>query len=172
MANEEIQLQFTYTEAEYLAASRLLFLRSGETLWRLAIFSLLIVGGLFILWLLVDGFPFWGVVAIVVLMEFAIIYGALVQLPRRYFRGDLKFREPYSFRFSERGVEAKTTQIDSQMAWSLYTQLIEGADVFLLIYGREIRMMTVIPKRAFQDLAAMDRFRELAKRNIHAGNIK
>ena len=166
MPDDEIRLQFTYTEPEFLAASRLLFFRSGETVWRLVLFSLLIVGGLLILWSLVEGFPFWAVVATLVLIEFAMLYGLLVQMPRTYFRGDLKHREPYELTVSERGVTAKTTNIDSRLAWKLYTRMIEGSDVFLLIYGRDIRMMTLIPKRAFKNQEDIDRFREIAIRHI------
>jgi len=164
--DEEIKLDFSYSEGEYLAASRLFFFRSIEMVVRLTLFSLLIAAGFILLSFLVDDFPLWVSLAGMILFEGAILYGILIALPRRYFRGDPKFRDKWEFSFSEQGLLVKTEQIDSRLAWSLYTGVIEGAKVFLLIYGKDLRTMTLVPKRAFKNLAQENAFRELVTRQI------
>lgn len=166
MGNEEIKLDFSYTEREYLAASRLLFFRSFETVARLTLFSLLIASGLLLLSFLVDDFPLWVSLAGMILFEGAILYGILIALPRRYFRGDPKFRDKWEFTFTEQGLQVKTEQIDSKLAWSLYTRVVEGAGLFLLIYGKDLRTMTLLPKRAFKNRTQENEFRELVTRQI------
>jgi hypothetical protein len=38
--------------------------------------------------------------------------------------------------------------------------------MYLLVYGKETRMMTLVPKRAFQNRMQEDAFRELLARHI------
>jgi len=165
--DEEIKLVVSYTEREYVAASRLLFFRSSDTIFRVALFTLMIGGGLVMMSFLIDDFPLWVSLSLTILVEVALLYLALVALPRKYFRGDSKFRDQWEFTFSEQGLLAKTEQIESKLAWSLYTRMIEGAVVFLLVYGKDdLRTMTLVPKRAFESEAQQNAFRELVMRQI------
>jgi hypothetical protein len=166
VVDEEIKLVFSYTEREYVAASRLLFFRSFGTIFRLVLFCLLIAAGCVVLSFLIGDFPLWLSLGATLLAEVAILYGILSTFPRRYFRGDSKFRDRWEFTFSEQGLLAKSDQIDSKLAWSLYTSVLEGAEVFVLIYGKDLRMMTVVPKRAFKNRTQQDAFRELVTRQI------
>ena len=172
MNPSEVTLEFQYSEAEYLAANRLHFLSSTNMLWRLIIFGLLLVGGAVMMSvLLTEPFILWGGLAFVVLFEGALVYNVLVTLPRKYFRGDAKFRDRYELTFSDEGIKVKTPQIDSKLAWSLYTKVVEGRDMYVLIYGNETRTMTAVPKRAFVNEDQENRFRELIARHIpdHSG---
>ena len=99
-------------------------------------------------------------------LEGALLYNVLVKVPRQYFRGDPKFRDQYEMIFSDEGISLKTRQIDSKLAWSLYTRVIEEQSLYLLIYGKDIRTMTLIPKRVFQNKAQETAFRELLKIRI------
>jgi hypothetical protein len=81
---------------------------------------------------------------------------------RWFFKRNPKFRETYRLTFSEESVHFKTASIDSQIAWTHYTRVIEGREVILLVYGT--RMYTVIPTRAFADGAQKAAFLDLAKR--------
>jgi len=121
--------------------------------------------------LLTEPFILWGGLAFVVLFEGALVYNVLVTLPRKYFRGDAKFRDRYELTFSDEGIKVKTPQIDSKLAWSLYTKVVEGRDMYVLIYGNETRTMTAVPKRAFVNEDQENRFRELIARHIpdHSG---
>lgn len=172
MTQSEVRLEFQYSEDEYLAANRLHFFSSPNIFLRLIIFGLLLVAGAVMLSLIItESFVFLASLAFVVLLEGALFYNVLVTLPRKYFRGDAKFRDRYELTFSDEGIKVKTPQIDSKLAWSLYTKAIEGRDMYVLIYGNETRTMTAVPKRAFLNQDQENRFRELIARHIpdHSG---
>jgi hypothetical protein len=172
MTQPEVKLEYQYTEAEYLAANRLFFLSSPNVLGRLIAFGLLLGGGAVLLsFLLTDWLILFPSVLFVFLFEAALFYNVLVTAPRKYFRGDGKFRDRYEITFSDEGIKVKTSQFDSKMAWSLYTKVVEGRDMYLLIYGKDTRMMTAVPKRSFTSNDQEQLFRELAARHItdHSG---
>ena len=80
------------------------------------------------------------------------------------FKRDPKYRELYEITFSENGLHYTTPTIDSNIAWSFYHSLLEDDELFLLVYGNW--MYSVIPKRAFSDIAELNAFRELANARI------
>jgi YcxB-like protein len=169
MQPSKISLEFQYSEAEYLAASRLLFFSTTNLLVRLVVFGLLMVGGALAFGLLLsESLIMWVTLLFVALLEGVLFYNALVVIPRKYFRGDAKFHERYQLAFSDEGVKAKTSQIDSKLAWSLYTKVVEGRDMYVLLYGQDTRMMTAVPKRVFVNKDQENRFRELVARHITA----
>jgi hypothetical protein len=178
MENKQIKLDFHYSEDEYLAASRLYIFRSTTSLIRLVLFFVLVTVLLLMLPLLFDlDFPVWAILSLTALLEGALLEGALlynvlVKIPRRYFRGDPKFRDQYEMTFSDEGISLKTRQIDSKLAWSLYTRVIEGQTLYLLIYGKDVRTMTLIPKRVFQNKAQETAFRELLKIRIADSSLR
>jgi len=171
MSQPEVKLEYEYSEAEYLAASRLLFSNSPDIISRLAVFGLLLGAAVILLSLLTDSWIIIPGLVFVVLLEVALFYNVLVNTPRKYFRGDGKFRDRYELTFSDEGIQVKTSQIDSKMAWSLYTKVVEGRDMYLLLYGKDTRMMTAVPKRVFSSNDQEQLFRELVTRHItdHAG---
>jgi hypothetical protein len=173
MDNKQIKLEFHYSEDEYLAASRLYLLHSSTSLIRLVLFFVLVTGLLLMLPLLFDvDLPVWEILSLTALVEGALLYNVLVKAPRRYFRGDPKFRDMWQMIFSDEGISLKTRQIDSKLAWSLYTRVIEGQSLFLLIYGKDVRTMTLIPKRVFQNKAQETAFRELLKIRIADSSLR
>jgi hypothetical protein len=165
MSESEIKIEFQLTEAEYLAATRLYYFRSRNLLMRMIVFAVLalIVAGM--ISLLADVF-IWAMVVIIILFIGWVFYNVLVQMPRRYFRGDGKFHGKHEMTFSDNGIFLKTAQLESKVAWDLYTKVIEGRDLYGLIYGRETRMMTIVPKRAFKSRSEELRFRELMAGHI------
>src|ERR1043166_1240656 len=172
MSQPEVKLEYEYSEPEYLAASRLFFFSSPNVIARLIVFGLLLVAAVILLGLLfTDLLILFPGLLFVVLLEAALFYNVLVTTPRKYFRGDGKFRDRYEITFSDEGVKLKTSQIDSKMAWSLYTRVVEGRDMYLLFYGKDTRMMTSVPKRAFTSNDQEQLFRELITRHIteHSG---
>jgi hypothetical protein len=164
---ESVKLNFKYTEEEYLAAARLLVWRSKETLIRLVASYTLISFGLILLFLLTDlGLPLWFPIILLLLVGVALFHGFLIDLPRRYFRSDPKFREEYDLSFSDEGIGFKTTSINASIAWSLYTGILENERFYLLIYGKNIASVSIIPKRAFRDSRDEAAFREMLRRHI------
>ena len=169
MSSQTIKLEFTYTEAEYLAAARLLTFRDAEALFRIILFSVFLMGATSILVGLFTDYPWWAACIGTALLLAAIYYNALVQQTRKYFRGDPKFRDHYELTFSADGITAKTAQLEAKLAWGLYTKALEGANIYVLVYGKDIRMMTLIPKRVFRDSIQEDAFRELIVQHITNG---
>jgi len=165
---QPVQLRFTYTEAEYLNASRLLFLRETKMVARLVVFFLLILFGGFLLTILVQEFtfPFWLVVFFALLFEGVFVHKLFVDLPRRYFRGNANVREEFLLTFSHDGVWVRTPQIDSKMAWSLYTGVFENSSMYVIVYGKGARMMTAVPKRVFKNAAEEVEFRNLLRQHV------
>jgi len=167
---EPVQLSFKYTEEEYLAAARLFLWKSKEALMRIVvIFALLSLGFVLLLSLMDLSLPLWATVSLIVLVAMALFQGFFFDLPRRHFRGDPKFRDEYNLTFSDEGIRFKTRSIDASVAWSLYTGVIENANFYLLIYGKNIAMLSIIPRRTFRDPEQDAAFREMLRRHIDHG---
>lgn len=82
---------------------------------------------------------------------------------RHWFRRNPKFRETFHLEFDDSGIHFCTASIDSKLAWSQYTRILEDKRVWLLVYGP--RMYTVLPKRAFTP-ESQRIFRALPDRNL------
>lgn len=162
-----VHVSFRYTEQEYLAAIRLFFWKSKESLWRLIIWYAFIAAGLFILnFALQLSFPTWIIVVGSVLVGVAWFHGSLIDLPRRYFRGDPKFRDEYNLTYTDAGIEFKTLNASGSFAWSFYTGVLENKDFYLLMYGKNLYAFSIVPKRAFRDAQQEAAFRELLRRHL------
>ena len=128
--------------------------------------ALSLVAALTMSMFLADGFALVITLILVIFFDIFLVYNGLVTIPRQYYRGDPKFREKYQVTFSDECVVVKTFQIDSKLAWSLYTKVIEGRDMYLLMYGKDLRMMTAVPKRVFKSSDEEMQFRTLVSRHI------
>jgi hypothetical protein len=166
MEDRKISLEYKTTEGEYLAASRLYLLSSPSTLTRLTTLLVLVLAVALLFSFLFTDFPAWAMLSLALLLEAALLYNILYRVPLQFFRGDEKFRDKYHLTFSDEGISVKTRQIDSKLAWSLYSKVIEGTNLYLLIYGKDTRMMTMVPKRAFQNRVEEKRFRKMVSEHI------
>ena len=166
-SNQSVQLSFRHTEQEYLAAVRYYVWHSKELLARMIIFYALVSSGMVLLLLLFGlPFPLWAAIAFVVLAGVALFHGYLVDLPRRYFRGDPKFRDEYTLTFTDTGIEFRTTQVNASLAWSLYTYVIETDKFYIMVYGKGIHSLSIVPKRAFTDAGQETAFRQMLRRHL------
>ena len=164
---ETVQLNFQLTEKEYIAAIRLYALHSTEILLRLIILWILVAAGLFLLTLLLDfALPVWALIAMIGLVGVSLTQGYFYDRPRRYFRGDPKFRDEYHLSFSDSGIGFKTQNIDATLAWSMFTRVIENDKFYLTVYGRDLHSVSVIPKRAFVSTQQEATFRQMLRRHI------
>lgn len=164
---QPLRLRFTYTEAEYLSASRLLMRSETNMVVRLAAFFLLMFfGGILLSLVEVFSFPVWLVLLIALLFEGVFVYQVFVEMPRRYFRGNIQARAEYQLTFTEEGVWVQTSQIDSKLAWSLYTRVLENSGMYVIVYGKDARMMTAVPKRVFTNANEELEFRNLVRRQV------
>ncbi len=164
---DKVELRFSLTEKEYVSAVRFYLLRSGEMMARIILLFLCFAGGLFVLNVLLDFLlPLWSVVALIVLVGMAWFHAYLIDLPRRYFRNEPKFRDEYSLTFTDAGIEFRTKNISSSIAWNLYTGVVENESAYVLIYGKNLPSLSILPKRAFRDGKEEATFREMLRRHI------
>ncbi|HEY9403103.1 MAG TPA: YcxB family protein, partial [Pyrinomonadaceae bacterium] len=80
---------------------------------------------------------------------------------RRFYKGDRKFREALTVTFTEEHITVQSKLVESKQSWKLYTDVLEGETCYALIYGKDIRMATMLPKRAFRSKQQHMAFREL-----------
>jgi len=165
---QPIQIKFTQTEAEYLAATRLLLIGQKVLLIRMIVFLALVILGVMMMLLFTDfPFPLWAAVLLGALIAGGFAYMGLVDAPRRFFRKDPKMRDEFTLTFSEEGVAVKTAQIDSKLAWSLYKSVLENKSLYILMYNEPARLtMTVVPKRVFRSANEEMEFRSLVHRQV------
>lgn len=165
---QPVQLRFTYTEAEYLNASRLLVLRHTNIVLRLAVmFVLLYAGGICLALLLPEYiFPISMIALMIPVFVTTVFYKALVDMPKKYFRRNDNVREEFLLTFSDDGVWLRTSRIDSKMAWSLYTRVLENSSMYVVVYGKDARMMTAVPKRVFKSAQEEVEFRNLLRLHV------
>ena len=169
-ANESVHISFKHTEQEYLAAMRLYFLYSTELLTRFIVsFVLFSVGFVVLLPQILNyALPLPLNLFLIGLVGFAWFHGTVIDLPRRYFRGDPKFRDEYHLTFSDAGIEFQTLNMSSMIAWNFYTGVIENDKFYLMRYGHSINSVSILPKRAFADSREEITFRQMLRRNLDA----
>ena len=168
-ANQKsVHLRFTHTEKEYLDAIRLYFWHSKELLARLIVSFVLFATGLMLLPVLVGvPFPLWATAALIFLVGLGWFHGYVIDLPRRKFRGDPKYRDEYDLTFSDAGIEFKTAHVSASLQWNLYTRVIENDRFYIMLYGHDIHSLSILPKRAFRDQQQEITFRKLLRRNLN-----
>ena len=160
-----VQLNFRYTEQEYIAAYRFYILRSKEMIIRLIVCYVLFSLGLVLLFLLSEvALTSWVIVAGCIVVGISIFHSSLTALPRRYFRGDPRFRDEYHLTFTDSGIEFRSPTVNSSVAWSLYSSVIENDKFYILIYG--VHSLSILPKRAFRDSQQDIAFRRLLRRHV------
>ena len=162
-----VQLDFSHTEKEYLAAVRLYVWRSGELFARVCITYLFLAGIVLMLPILFEFLiPYWALVILLVIGGVGWYHGFVIDLPRRHFRANPKFREEYHLRFSDAGIDYKSTHASGSFDWTFYNSVIEDDSFYLLLYGKDLHSISVIPKRAFRDREQEAAFRELLRRHV------
>jgi hypothetical protein len=94
----------------------------------------------------------------------SVLIAGLVVVPPIVFRRTPKLRDEYFLSFSPNGVQFRTTQIDSQLQWGMYSRALIDAYSYLLYYGP--RSYTIIPKRIFQNSEQQAAFEQLLTQKI------
>jgi hypothetical protein len=64
----------------------------------------------------------------------------------------------------ERGVSFKGSGSSTRLEWSRYQRLVEGPDVIVLVYGKDL--VHPVPFEAFATAADLETFRRLASSGI------
>jgi hypothetical protein len=166
--NESVHISFRHTETEYLAATRFYFLHSPALQTGSIVGFVLVSAGLVVLPPLILGYslPLLISVLLIGFVGAGWFHRAVIDLPRRYFRGDPKFRDEYHLTFSDAGIEFQTMNMSAMIAWNFYTGVIENDKFYLMKYGNNIHSVSLVPKRAFKDSAEETTFRQMLRRNL------
>jgi YcxB-like protein len=161
-----VELSFTYTEDEYIAAARLFYSRGYDSKFHLHLGLGLLACALLFAWLGGD----------VYIAGLALLAGCLLiawrhyvnsTLPRMHFRRNPKFRQPYELSFADDGILFRSTDMESRVAWDFYTSVWETKDFYFLVYGKD--MFSLVPKRVFRGPRQEAAFRELLGRKLDFG---
>jgi len=160
-----IVLEFDNRVADHLAAERLYY---RSTFWWKAdkvVAGLLLACGVFLV--STAGVVWWTAIffPLAIVEWFNLLSPRPLQV-RYFFNRNPKFLETYHLAFSDEGIHFKTESLDSNVAWTYYTRVLENDTVVLLIYGT--RMYTVIPTRAFSDSSQRAEFMALVRRHVSA----
>jgi hypothetical protein len=87
------------------------------------------------------GIAFFSVGALFALL----LLSAFTIVPVLAFRREPKFQDEYSLTFSPNGIHFRTSKIDSEIQWALYSWALIDAKSYVLYWGRE--SFTIVPKR-------------------------
>ncbi|HEX8178839.1 MAG TPA: YcxB family protein [Pyrinomonadaceae bacterium] len=160
---ESVSLHFKLSEPEYMAGARLLTFPNAAAKARVAAGAFIYALCAALLVLAYSGTLFAaGITGLVALIALPLaLHLSRTRLMRRCYRGDQKFRHGVTLTFTDAYVQVQADQIDSKFGWKLYTDVLEGADNYVLVYGRDVRMMTIVPKRAFKSKQQERAFRAL-----------
>ncbi|HEY0405515.1 MAG TPA: YcxB family protein [Pyrinomonadaceae bacterium] len=158
-----VELQFSYSEAEYAEAARYYLRKTYHTRFNLIIGLLVFLGGA----------AFWAVEGDSIFGPICLVLGALLLLvagnsyfvvPQRIYKRNPQLREEYRLQFSDEGIAFRSKGIDSTLQWSLYKDVWETERFYFLLYGKDA--FSLIPKRAFADEWQERAFREMLQQHI------
>ena len=158
-----VSISFTYTEEEYIRAVRMFYERAYHTRFNFLLGSFVaLLGALGV----AAGFQvLFPAVCLAVGSALLALHGfAYFVTPRRHYESNPKLRERYELDFHDEGILFRSKGVESRLEWGLYSKVLETAEFYLLMYGKD--MFTVIPKRAFRDQLHENVFRELLRRKL------
>ncbi|MDB5345261.1 MAG: hypothetical protein JWP89_3638 [Schlesneria sp.] len=161
--NSTVTLSFRYLERDYVRAMRAHYATRCRLPWDIVAAVVLVSIGAYLCW---SQGPDWlGIGCLVVGIAFALmLVGAFMVIPPLAFRREPKFRDDYTVTFSPDGIHFRTTHIDSQLQWSLYSRALVDAHSYMLYYGNH--QFTVIPKRVLQNVEQQQAFELLLSQHI------
>ena len=132
--DNSISISFYNEVKEHIAAQRLLYKKSPLAKVDKVVAVLLACAG-------VAGVIFGGAIWLfcfpLAILKWFDLLSVRPLAMRAAFRRNTKFREEYHLTFSRDAIHFKTLSIDSTLQWSHYQRVIENADLFLLMYGKD-----------------------------------
>jgi len=161
--NSPINLSFRYAENDYVRALRAHY--ASRLQLRLDIGVIVVVASIGVYLWRTPSSQLLGIACVILSVGFAfLLIAAFTIFPRLAFRREPKFRHDYSLTFSQEGIHFRTSNIDSQLQWSLYSRALIDAHSYILYYGS--RQFTVLPKRVFQSVEQQLAFEQLLTQYI------
>lgn len=160
---DRVDLQFKYSEAEYVAAAKYYLRKTHHTRFSMAV-ALIVLG---------IGLAVWALSGDAVFSYVSLLTGAILLLlsvhnyfvlPQRWYKNNPLLREEYRLQFSDEGIAFRTKDVDSTLKWSLYKDVWETDEFYFLLYGRHA--FSLIPKRAFADEWQERAFKQMLQQHI------
>lgn len=163
---ESIDLTFKYTQDEYVKAEKQ-FLFANKTITKQNIVFLAIYLPFSIWYLLFSSFSVLSIITFGVALICAIIGCTLYfYIPVHKFKQTSKYHEEYNLIFSKDCIRFKTSTTNSELSWSVFSEIWESKDFYFLVQVPRMRLYTLIPKRAFSGFSAKQAFEEIAFSNL------
>lgn len=161
--SESVELQFRYTEDEYVSALRAYMLAKRRILFFAALASVVTLLGIYFLLTEAE-----LAATVSFLCTGTFMFGLLATsfgiLPHRRFQTNPKFHGEYHLEFAEDGILFQTDNINSTLKWEIYEETLETEKFYFLSHGEG--SVTVIPKRAFIDNEQQALFKQMLTRKI------
>lgn len=171
MMAEPFQLRFTPEKKDYIQASRTLAGRMLTFQLLAGLILIILAGSLLILIVPSIVGPAWRNVAWVALLVsgFYVLYFYLFipwQLARTY-QSNEYLKAERIFNFQANQIMMKVGDKSSELSWEHFEKVIEGKDLYLLIYKADQRIYPFLPKRAFTEANSEAAFKHiLAEKSI------
>jgi len=161
--NSNVHLSFRYLESDYVRALRAHY--ASRLRLRLDIVVVVALASMGIYLWQSPSSRWFGVACVGVAALFSLmLVAAFTVIPPLVFRREPRFRDEYSLAFSSEGIHFRTTHIDSQLQWSMYSRALVDAHSYVLYYGS--RQFTVIPKRVFESSEQQQGFEQLLTQHV------
>lgn len=158
-----VNLSFRYLESDYVRALRAHYASRLRLRLDIVVILASVAFGAY-LWRSPNS-HLYSILVICISAGFTLmLVAAFVVIPSVVFRREPKFRDDYSLTFSPEGIHFRTAHIDSQLQWSMYSQVLVDAHSFMLYYGS--RSFTLIPKRVFPTADQREAFEKLLTQNV------
>jgi hypothetical protein len=165
--NEKIIIEYTPEKNDYIQASKVLAKKTPS--FRILAGIILLVAATSIVILFIPSLRYtgWLNVATVTLLvcAFYIFYYLVLipyQLSRSYQRSDsLKMNR--RFTLGDEHVLMEIGENSSILPWEKFQKVMEGKEIYLLVFMDENRIYPLLPKRSFPDEATRDAFLNLIK---------
>lgn len=165
--NEKIIIEYTPEKNDYIQASKVLAKKTPSFRILAGIILLAAITSIVILFIPSPRYTGWLNVATVTLLvsAFYIFYYLVLipyQLSRSYQRSDsLKMARRYTL--GDEHVLMEIGENSSILPWEKFQKVMEGKEIYLMVYMDENRIYPLVPKRSFPDDAAREAFLTLVK---------
>jgi len=161
---ETIELKFKYTQAEYVKAERQ-YLIANKTMRRYDAVLVVVFFLFSVCYLFLSSFSTLSIVVLVIVLIVSALGICLYFfIPVLKFKQTAKYHEEYQMFFSKDMIKWKTSSIESELKWSIYSEIWESNDFYFLIQAP--RMYTLIPQRAFVNQEEKQDFEEIILSNL------
>ncbi len=165
-------LEFQLTPEDYVEANSLhMRWTRGRWIW---------IGAVLGLWLALVGFEWWSnpehgapdplffgiFLPVMALFFVALRYWFVPRQARRIFAQTRALQRPFHWTWNEEQLQLSTDLVKAVVPWTHLLKWRESEQIFIVYPS--VAAFYVFPKRAFQDRAAIDAFRQLLQEKIAA----